>query len=208
MANKYRCGCGSRRNSNSYGCLDSVNARWRWENFPYYDGPCPDVDGDYCNDTGNDSGCNCDCDRCDRCDRRRCRRRGMCCGLFTAMLPMAVTANGIVPLGVTGCLNGKEDFALNSGLITLKRAGTYMATYTVRVPEGATLDTIATLNVNDASQSSAITQVGGTAPYATTAQAVFEADAGDTVTLRTSEAINIATTNAQPLFTLSLMKLD
>ena len=39
-------------------------------------------------------------------------------------------------------------------------------------------------------------------------QAVFEADAGDTVTLRTSEAINIATTNAQPLFTLTLVKLD
>ena len=204
MANQYRCGCGSRRNSNSYGCLDSVNARWRWENFPYYDGPCPDVDGDYCANPNDD----CGCDRCDRGERRRCRGRGMCCGLFTAMLPMAVTANGIIPLGTTGCLNGKEDFALNSGLITLKRAGTYMATYTVRVPEGAALDTTATLNVNDASQSSAITRVGGTSPSAATAQAVFQADAGDTVTLRTSEAINITAANAQPLFTLSLMKLD
>ncbi len=198
MANNNRCGCGSRRNSNSYGCLGSVNDRWRWDNYPYYGGPCPDVNGDY------DGDCE---DREDRGCRRRCRRKG-CCGLFTAMLPMAVIANGIIPLGVTGCLNGKEDFAINSGLITVKREGTYLATYTVRAPEGAALDTTVTLNVNDASQSAAISDVGGTAPFSYTAQAVFEADAGDTVTLRSSEAISITESAAQPLFTLSLMKLD
>lgn len=189
MANNNRCGCGARRNSNSYGCLDSVNERWRWDSCPYYGGPCPDVNGDYGNEV--------------------CRgNRKSCCGLFTAMLPMAVIANGIIPLGVTGCLNGKEDFGINSGLITVKRSGTYLATYTARVPEGATLDTTVTLNVNDASQSSAIAEVGGAAPAATTAQAVFQADAGDTVTLRSSEAIAITESNAQPLFTLSLLKLD
>lgn len=195
MANNNRCGCGSRRNSNSYGCLGCVNDRWRWDDYPYYGGPCPDVNGDY--------GDNCDRDR----DRRRCRRR-RCFGMFTAMLPMAVVANGIIPLGVNGCLNGKEDFNINSGLITVKRAGTYLATYTVRVPEGAALNTDVTLNVNGASQSAALAEVGGTAPFGTTAQAVFEADEGDTVTLRSSEAISITESVPQPLFTLSLVKLD
>lgn len=193
MANNNRCGCGSRRHSNSYGCLDSVNGRWRWDNFPFYPGPCPDAEGDYGGDCG------------DR-DCRRCRKR--CCGQFTAMLPMAVIANGIIPLGVNGCLNAREDFGVNSGLITVRRAGTYLATYTVRAPEGAAMDTTVTLNVNDASQSAAISDVGGTAPFSYTAQALIEADAGDTVTLRSSKAISLTESDPQPLFTLSLVKLD
>ena len=80
-----------------------------------------------------------------------------------AMLPMAVTANGIIPLTNNNCVidNG---FPVNSGLISIEESGTYLATYTVRVPEGAALDSTITLNVNDASQSSAIAQVGGTRP--------------------------------------------
>ena len=164
MANNDRCGCVSRRVSNNgYGCLDCCR---RWENYPYYSGPCPDANGCYCYDRDNGS------------DRRECcDRRGRCdFGLFSAMLPMAVTANGIIPL--------------------------------VRVPEGAALDSTITLNVNDASQSSAIAQVGGEAPGGVTAQAIFDVNERATVTLRSSEAINITDTSAQPLFTLSLVKLD
>ena len=48
MANNNHCGCRGRRNSdNAYGCLNSVGGRWRWDNYPYYGGPCPDADGDY-----------------------------------------------------------------------------------------------------------------------------------------------------------------
>ena len=48
MANKYRCGCGSRReNNNSYGCLSCLGGRYCWDNYPYYGGPCPDRDGCY-----------------------------------------------------------------------------------------------------------------------------------------------------------------
>ena len=200
MAKNNRCGCGSRRDSNNgYGCLNSVNNRWRWESFPYYDGPCPDADGAYdCRDSGDD-----DRDGC-----RRRRRRGRCdFGLFSAMLPMAVTANGIIPLVNNSCVKA-NDFPVNSGLITVEERGTYLATYTVRVPEGAAMDSTITLNVNDASQSSAIAEVGGAAPATTTAQAIFEVNDRATVTLRSSESINITDTCAQPLFTLSLVKLD
>ena len=190
MANNNRCGCGSRRNSNNYGCLDSLDRRRCWDNWPYYPGPCPDANGQY----------DCDCDgggRSGRCDF----------GLFSAMLPMAVTANGVIPLVKNNCAHA-ADFPVNSGLITVDERGTYLATYTVRVPEGAELDSTITLNVNDASQSSAIAQVGGTAPGGATAQAIFDVSDRATVTLRSSEAINITDTSAQPLFTLSLVKLD
>ena len=187
MAKNNRCGCGSSRNSNSnYGCLNSLNGRWRWDNYPYYPGPCPDADG--CYDGGD--------------VRRRCGY-----GLFTASLPMAVNANGIIPLNNNSCVNS-SGFPVNSGLITVEESGTYLATYTVRVPEGAELASTITLNVNDACQSSAIAEVGGAAPATTTAQAIFEVNDRATVTLRSSESINITDTCAQPLFTLSLVKLD
>ncbi|MDO4866248.1 MAG: hypothetical protein Q4C10_06790 [Clostridia bacterium] len=203
MANKHRCGCSGRddRNSNrSYGCLNSLESRYRWDNYPYYGGPCPDVNG-----AANDG----DCDRDEHRGRRRrhCgRRNGF--GMFSAMLPMAVAANGVIPLvGSCGC-PGWENFNVNSGLVTVKEEGTYLATYTVRLPEGADVNSTITLNVNDASQSSAITQVGGAGPGCFTAQAIFDACGDTTVTLRSSEAINITEPSAQPLFTLSLVRLE
>ena len=109
MANNNGCGGRGRRNSNSsYGCLNNLGGRWRWDNFPYYGGPCPDADGVYDCDRsdGGDAGCGCDGER----SCRRQRRRG-CYGLFTAMLPMAISPNGIIPL-VTANEDGVLAFRL------------------------------------------------------------------------------------------------
>ena len=202
MANINRCGCGSRRNSNNgYGCLNNLNGRRCWDNWPYYPGPCPDADGVYDCDAPAVEKSRGEADCC-------CRRKPRCdFGLFSAMLPMAVTANGIIPLAKNNCA-GVNDFRVNSGLISVEESGTYLATYTVRVPEGAALDSTITLNVNDACQSAAIAEVGGAAPVSTSAQAIFDVSERATVTLRSSEAINITESSAQPLFTLSLVKLD
>ena len=206
MANNHHRYCRRR------GCMNM--ACGRWENYPYYNGPCAGTEGTYrcdCNENEQD---NRDCgerDRCGRCDRR-CRRRwcGNCCAaMFLAYQPMAIAANGIVPLVANNpCRN--SDFDVNSGLITLEEQGVYLATYTVRVPEGATLDTTLTLNVDDASQSSAITQIasGGTGTSAYSGQAIFEADEGATVALRSSDAISVTDSAIQPMFTLSLVRLD
>ena len=257
-------------------------ARSCWENFPYYTGPCPNVDGCYgwCGCNGNNGGsssncdcnckctcncnCNCDdnddneceqtcdydrcyrrccrkcrewcraqcesdddddddclCDPCDPCEhghhhrcrrrrRRRCCWKGPCCGMFLAHLPMAVGPNGIIPLVFNNPCKD-ESFEVNSGLVKLEREGTYLATYTVRVPETAALDTTVTLNVDNAAQAAATTQVlteAGAATSEYTGQAIFQAGEGDTVSLRTSEAINVTDTATQPLFTLSLVRLD
>ena len=194
MANNLGCGGSVRRINNGYGCLGSIGRRCRWENFPYYDGPCPNADGIY------------DC-----CDERReengCRRYRPCIGMFTCMAPMAMAANGIIPL-VNCNICGDSAMKVNSGMVSIEESGTYLATYTVRVPEGADLASTITLNVNDASQSSAITQVGGTAPNSFTAQAVFDVYDRATVTLRSTDAINIADPSAQPVFALSLVRLE
>lgn len=195
------------------GCGCMRMARGCWSNFPYYTGPCADVDGCYGRDHDDDDrNCGCDRDDEDRCGRRRHRRchRRMCRGMFTAFLPVAISANGIVPL----CVNNpcrESDYEVNSGLITLKNEGTYLATYTVQVPEATALDTMITLNVDGASQSAAATQVitaAGDATSSYTGQAIFEAGDGATVSLRTSEAINVTDPAAQPMFTLSLVQMD
>jgi len=175
-----------------------------WENYPYYTGPCPNADGCYRRDEDDrDEDC--------RCGRRRCRRRRRCdcAGIFMSHLPVALAANSVIPLVVNNPCRD-SGFDVNSGLITVEEAGTYLATYNVRVPEGATMDTTITLNVDDASQTSAITQItsvgNGTSAYS--AQAIFEADEGTTVSVRTSDAINITDPSTQPLVTLSLVQLE
>ena len=214
MANNNGCGCSRRggRYSNTYGCLNSVGGRYRWENYPYYNGPCPDVEGDYDDDRDDDRDDNRDDRDNGRRGGRKQRRNGDNFGIFSAMLPIAVAANGIIPLANTGCLGHKNGFPVNSGLITIKEEGTYLATYTVRIPPDTSVDTTITLNVNDASQTSAIaiidTDGESDHTFSVTAQAIFEADRGDTVTLRSSDSININDTSVQPLFTLSLVQLD
>ena len=130
--------------------------------------------------------------------------------MFTACLPVAVSANGIVPL----CVNNPcrdYSFNVNSGLITLENPGTYLASYKVLVPENTALDTMISLNVDGASQSAATTQViteAGAATSSYSGQAIFEAGEGASLSLRTSEAINVTDPAAQPMFTLSLVQLD
>lgn len=212
----------SNNNSNRRGCGCMRMVRGCWNNYPYYMGPCPDEEGRYrgdCDDDDRDNDRNDDCDN-DRDDDRNCgrRRRGNCrrrrdrrCnGMFTAWLPVAIGANGIVPLASN---NPSRDscFDVNGGLITLEKSGVYLAIYTVLVPEDVELDTLVTLNVDGAAQSSATTQVitddgDGTASF--TGQAIFEACEGATVSLRTSDCIKVTEPATQPMFTLSLVRLE
>lgn len=234
MGNNRNCGCSGGGRGNGYGCLESVNRRFRWENYPYYGGVCPDADGRYDGDDDaddrrcrrrwkdDDDCCRRRCDRdpddtsedtADEDDEPRCRRRRKgCCryayGMFLANLPIAVAANGIVPLVNASSRDSRAQIEANSGIITLRRGGVYLVTYTIRVPEGSTLASTFTLNVNDASQPSALAIVGGMGPTGTTAQAIVEVCDRATLTLRSSEAINLTETSMQPLVTLSAVQID
>ena len=203
MSNRsnHRCGCGDHR---PRGCLNSIGGAHRW---PCYNISCPDVSGEYeeeerCKDRCRDRDDDCD----DRRERRcRGRRRGMISGIFTASIPTAVAANGIIPLS-GNCLD--PDWLVNGGVINLESPGTYLATVTARVPEGVTMDTTVTLNANDASQYPALMVLCGEGPTASSAQAIFDVCDRTAVSLRSSEALNITAASPQPLFTLSLVKLE
>ena len=210
MAKNNRCGgCGRRNFNNNYGCLSCVGGRRRWDNYPYFDGVCPDANGEYdCDQDNGRDRCRCDRDNGrDRCRRERRRRGDEGIGIFTAMLPMVVAPNGVIPLVNGNCFCAPGGFPVNSGLITVEEEGTYLATYTMRVPEGQTVATTLTLNVNDASQSSAVAEIGGVGPNCFAAQTIFDVCDHATVALRSSEAICLTETSAQPLVTLSLVKL-
>ena len=74
--------------------------------------------------------------------------------------------------------------------------------------ESLTAGTTVTLNVDDASQSSAVTQINSETGGAYSAQAIFQAEEGANVALRSSDAINVTDPSAQPVFTLSLVQLE
>lgn len=192
-----RCGCGDRR---PRGCLNSV-----YQNWPYYGGNCPDADGDY-EDARRKDWQDDDCGD-ERDDRRRRRRRGRCAigGIFTSSIPVAVAANGVIPLN--GCCM-EPGLKQNGGVIAITEPGMYLATVTARVPEGVTVGTTVTLNANDASQYSALMVLSGAGPAASSSQAIFEVTDRTTVSLLSSEALNITEASPQPLFTLSLVRVD
>ena len=178
------CGC---------GCLNSVGGRWRWGcGAVDNDGPQVRAIGRWEDDAPLRSS-------------EGARRAS---GMFTAMLPMAVAPNGIIPLvgGPCGCAG--PEFTVNSGLITLEAPGRYLATCDLRVPEGVDLASTISLTVNDAPQPSALIIAGCAGPAAYSAQALFDVCGCATLALRTSEAISATQTSPQPLFTLSLVKLD
>ena len=198
MANQQNCGCGRSR-----GCLASVRSA-RWDNYPYYGGGCPDVNGVYEDD----------CCGGEQVELRAAQARGCCCGrrrrcgdvygIFTAGVPMAVAANGIIPLAESsGC---GRDFCVNNGVITLEDPGVYLAIYTALAPEGTTVNSTITLNVNEISQPSAITVIGANTG-SVTGQAIFSVSEGATVSLRTSEELSSTTPSLQPAFTLTLTQI-
>ena len=207
MSKQYisRCGCGEKR---PRSCLNSVYGSW-----PYYGGKCPDAEGDYedCrrNCCQEDDCCEERCDdRCDdrgECRRRRRHRHGAMGGIFTTSIPVAVAANGVIPLN--GCCI-ENDLRLNGGVVTITEPGNYLATVTARVPEGVTVATTVTMNANDASQYSSLMVLGGAGPASSSAQAIFEVNDRTSVSLISSEALNITEASPQPLFTLSIVRID
>ena len=206
--------CGRRgRRRRPVGCLNSVGGLRPWG--PIWNGGCPDANGcyeadmpmpEYARGGGWDDRCG---NRCqDRCGNRRqdsCCEQGCRFGIFTASLPMAVAANGVIPLISGPCDSG---IAVNSGVITLYQPGTYLATVTARMGADTAVDSTVTLNVNEASQSSAVIELGGAGPMNSSAQAVFEVVDHALVTLRSADPINVSTSAPQPLFTLSLVRLE
>ena len=183
MANSYRNG-----RHNGMGCLSSIPRRGCRENYPYYAGPCPDADDDGGERRSGEG-----------------RRAGRSAAMFTAQAPMAVAASGVIPLTGSAC---DCDYEVNGGVITVRDAGEYLATYIVRVPGGVALDSTVTLNVNGVCQPSGITVVGGEGPSCFTCQTLFETSGRASVSLKSSDEICASSASVQPMVTLSLLRLS
>ena len=196
MANNQRCGC--RASYNTLGCLNSLASRRLWDNYPYYDGCCPDADGCYDCGSGGPGW-----------PVRPCGD-GACYAMLSACQPLAVAANGNVPLAKSSARN--PAIGVNGGVVSLYNPGVYLATMSVRVPAATEVDSTFALALNDVNLPTTITPVETTAEagqaFTATAQAMFTAEAGDALTIRSSETVNLSEPMIEPMFVLTLVRLD
>ena len=165
---------------------------------------------DACNNCNN---CGC-CDNCcDGCSTCGCNCTGCGCdhhcrcpvyGLFSANTPLSVTAGAAIPLSATNISD--HDFTVSNGTVTIKRCGTYLATYTVNIPSGAELDTTIVMNVNGVAQPSTLLNVSAAGSY--TGQTVFKANCGTTVSLVSSAAFSVTDPVGQNIVALTLTRID
>ena len=221
----YGSGCARRIFNNSIysggSALNSVAMCQRCENFPFYTGPCPDVNGCYCDsncceNTTSSCSCNCNCqNNCNCCNCEIEEPVVPCCcgccnistpayGLFTANEPLNVAAGGIIPLVST--VNYPDAFVVSNGTIVFRKQGTFLATYTVRIPSGGTANTTIDLNVNGVPQIPAEVTVSGPGVYS--AQTIFTVTDGSMLTLTSSNALNLIGATTSPIFTLSLVEIQ
>ena len=194
MPNIYRSGCGCRTSNNTFGALNSVARRCR-DNYPFYDGCCPDAGG--CYDCGPGW-------------PGRPWGDGACYAMLSACQPLAVAANGNVPLAKAETRN--PAFGVNGGVVSLYNPGVYLATMTVRVPAATAVDSTFALALNDVSLPTTITPVETTADdtqaFTATSQALFTAEAGDAVAIRSDDTVNLTDPAIEPMFVLTLVRLD
>lgn len=152
-----------------------------------------------CNECDDCNGCGCGCDDCN-CG---CGTHNPVYGLFSANVPLTVTAGAAVPLVPTAV--STNDFTVAGGAITVNRCGVYLATYTANIPIGAEVDTTLVLNVNGAAQPSTLQTVSTPGSY--TGQTVFTANAGSTVSLISSAALSLTEPIGQNVVNLTLTRI-
>ena len=125
-------------------------------------------------------------------------------GLFSANVPVTVTAGAAIPLTSTN--TSCNDFTVSNGTVTINRCGVYLATYTANIPAGTEIDTTIVMNVNGVAQPSTLLDIS--APGSYTGQTVFKANAGTTISLVSSAAFSIADPIGQNIVALTLTRID
>lgn len=226
------CGCGNARATarpncgckGDYGALNSVVGpmdRPDYEDFPFYTGPCGP------------------CEPCRRCCcpdlpwpppmppmpepiAPLCNASSPACGEsavptleeaggsanFVAAAPLNVAAGARLNLAPTGSEGG--NFIASQGGVLLHRAGTYLASYTVQVPEYQTMNSRLTLALNGSPLPAAAlnaVKTGDGASASFTAQTTFEAPAGSLLTLESMDGVCIQSPAAFNVVALSVARL-
>ena len=228
-----RCCSGCSGSNNCYGALNCVSGPYNCRNYPYYTGPCAQAS---CTDgCGNTSG-NCNCGN--NCGHWwhpwDCGCGGSvyppvqpdpnpptpslppsptpginstsAYGFFNAVSPVTVAAGGVIPLQTT--LANDRYFTNTGGSILIRRAGTYLVTYTVQLPAGE--DTASqyylTLNGTAINESALNTADDTDTGESYTAQVIIQAPANSTLTLNSSAAVSLESTALNP-YNLTVVRL-
>ena len=209
-SNRYHCDCGGNR-----GALSCAMNGWYGSQSAYYNGPCPNVNGEYaCWRDDNDEV------RGERRGDRRGEHRCGCCrgrgdrdgndeivrGAFASPTPLSVITGAAIPLIACGkpC-----DIDSVGGTVQIEEKGVYYAAYTVTLPAGETLTTTLTPTLNGAVLPAGILEVDSAAAGALpvfSGQVIFYAGDCDRFALTTSEAIT--STSGAPLVTAEVMRIS
>ena len=128
---------------------------------------------------------------------------------FIATAPATVTAGG--QLNLQYDTGDQTAFQVRPSGIRIVYPGRYFAAYTFQNPAGTTLDTTLALELDgsplNASASRAVTD-GAAASSTFSGQSIFEADAGDYLTLGSTGAITLPAGDQTPVATLTLMRIS
>ena len=204
-----KCGC--------YGTLGSIAGPMQhcppppadssyYQNFPFYNGPCP---------PGPNLPC---CKPCRPCGCRPCLpyppemdipTTNRIAALLTAGAPQDVSAGSAVQL--TAQLINPEYFAPAQGGIAIRRAGLYMAIFCINLPPLQTIGTNFVLRLNgtaiDASRI-ALTCTSDNNNTCVTGQALVQATPNCLLTLNTESALSIDVPSAvENVFSLSIVRI-
>lgn len=129
-------------------------------------------------------------------------------GFFNAVPPVTVSAGGVIPLETT--LANAQYFTNNAGSILIRRAGTYLVTYTVQVPIGEALASQYYLTLNGtAVNESAVNVTDNVSAEETksyTMQAIIQANANSTLALNSSGAVTADAAALNP-YNLTIVRL-
>lgn len=127
-------------------------------------------------------------------------------GFFNAVSPVTVAAGGVIPLQ-TNIANDRF-FTNNNGSILIRRAGTYLITYTVQLPagEGTASQYYLALNGTAINESALNTADDTAGAESYTAQVIVQAPANSTLTLNSSSAVSLETTALNP-YSLTIVRL-
>lgn len=128
--------------------------------------------------------------------------------MFALNGPLSLAPGGAVELVVRD--GNTELFDIDNGNIILRDSGMYYAALTVDVPRDVEVDTTMRLELDNRTlippQLAVTTSVDGTSNNFS-GHTVFAANAGSVLRLSTQEFLNVHTATAQPLFTLTLIRL-
>jgi hypothetical protein len=99
-----------------------------------------------------------------------------------------------------------NDFTVSGGTVTINRCGTYLATYTVNLPVAPEAGSTTIMNVNGVAQPSTLLNLTDAGSY--TAQTVFTANRGTTISIVSNNALTVADPAGLNIVTLTLTRID